>query len=107
MLFSPISVIYNESKIMAKSIKVTHVPETLVISSPDILGQLVRAKRTSLGLRLEDCASLCDIGINTLSRIENGNKNTTINAIFKVLQGLGIQLSNTDSSANKQNDPWV
>jgi len=44
-------------------------------------------------VRLEDCAALCGIGINILYRIGNGNKNCTLGALFKVLNGLSMQLT--------------
>ena len=78
---------------MVKQIIPTAMPDVMVIDDPVILGQFIRAKRTAIKLRLEDCAALCGIGINTLSRIENGNKNCTLGATFKVLKGLGIPLS--------------
>ena len=58
-----------------------------------VWGQLIKAKRTKLSIKLADCAALCGIGINTLSRIENGNANCTLAAMFSVLNGLGIKLT--------------
>ena len=78
---------------MAKKVKASKMPNALFIDNPEVLGQLIRAKRTGLGVKLVDCAALCGVGINTLSRIENGNANCTLAAIFSVLHGLGIQLS--------------
>lgn len=100
---------------MAKQVKPTAFPDVSSIENPKILGAFIRAKRTSLALRIEDCAALCGIGINTLSRIENGNDNCTLGATFKVLNGLGFHLSFSDSSNKKMsnvpgqstNDPWV
>jgi len=75
------------------------------------LGQLIKAKRTELGLKLADCAALCSIGINTLSRVENGNPNCTLSAVFSVLNGLGIKLSSKELSPSEQvpspQDEWV
>ena len=78
---------------MAKKVKPSKMPSALFIINPEILGQLIRARRTGLGIRLIDCAALCGVGINTLSRIENGNANCTWSAVFSVLNGLGLQLS--------------
>jgi len=43
------------------------------------------SKRTAMGIKLADCAALCGISINNLSRIENG---------------LGIKLTSKELSAS-------
>ena len=95
---------------MAKKVTASDMPSTDFIDSAEILGQLIKAKRTELGIKLADCVALCRIGINSLSRIENGNANCTLAAVFSVLNGLGITLTSTaltptaDSSSEKE---WV
>ena len=87
------------------------MPDTAFIDNVEILGQLIKAKRTELGIKLADCAALCGIGINTLSRIENGNANCTLSAVFSVLSGLGIKLTSKElASAETISTPvddWV
>jgi len=78
---------------MAKKVTASNMPRVACINSPEVLGQLIKAKRTELGMKLIDCSALCGIGINTLSRIENGNGNCTLTAVFAVLNGLGIKLT--------------
>jgi transcriptional regulator with XRE-family HTH domain len=67
--------------------------------------------RTELGIKLADCAALCGIGINTLSRIENGNANCTLAAVFSVLKGLGIKLTSKElmliTPPSTEEDEWV
>jgi len=75
---------------MAKRVTVSDMPSSAFIDNAEILGQLIKAKRTELGIKLADCAALCGIGINTLSRIENGNANCTLAAVFSVLKGLAL-----------------
>jgi len=53
-----------------------------------------------MGIKLADCAALCGISINTLSRIENGQINSTLSAIFSVLNGLGIKLTSKELSVS-------
>lgn len=94
---------------MANRVKVSDMPSAVFIEDAEVLGKLVKAKRTQLNMKLADCAALCGVGINTLSRIENGNANCTLSAVFSVLQGLGIKLSTKellmpDSIAD---DEWV
>lgn len=81
---------------MAKKVTVSDMPDAVFIDNAGILGQLIKAKRTELGIKLADCAALCGIGINTLSRIENGNVNCTLAAVFSVLNGLGIKLTSKE-----------
>jgi len=87
------------------------MPNTKFIDNAEVLGQLIKAKRTELGIKLADCAALCGIGINTLSRIENGNANCTLSAVFSVLGGLGIKLTSKElASAETISTPdeeWI
>ena len=92
---------------MAKQVMPTATPDSSKINDPQILGQLIKSKRTALKMKLSDCASLCGVGINTLSRIENGNSNSTLGAVFAILSGLGIQLSSDISAPNVDDDHWV
>ncbi|NVK55726.1 MAG: helix-turn-helix domain-containing protein [Alteromonadaceae bacterium] len=93
---------------MAKKVTASDMPSTDFIDSAEILGQLIKAKRTELGIKLADCAALCGIGINTLSRIENGNANCTLAAVFSVLNGLGIKLTAKALTANSSSDEeWI
>ncbi len=95
---------------MAKKVISANMPEAQFIENAQILGKLIKAKRTSMGMKLADCAALCNVGINTLSRIENGNENCTLAATFAVLQGLGIRLTTTLLSGggkNSSHDEWV
>jgi len=55
---------------MDKRVVATDVPSVMLTDNAEILGQLIKAKRTQLAMKLVDCASLCGIGINTLSRLE-------------------------------------
>jgi transcriptional regulator with XRE-family HTH domain len=93
---------------MARKVKASKIPDSAFIDSSLTLGELIKAKRTSMGIKLSDCAALCGIGINTLSRIENGNENCTLSATFAALNGLGIKLSTQDlTSTASPNDEWV
>lgn len=101
---------------MAKKVTISKMPQTQFIDDANVLGQLIKAKRTAMGMKLVDCAALCNVGINTLSRIENGNDNCTLAAVFAVLNGLGIKLTSpslSKPSFEQQNgshvidDEWV
>jgi len=92
---------------MAKKVTASEMPNSDCIDNAAILGLLIRAKRTKLGIRLADCAALCGIGINTLSRIENGNANCTLGAVFSVLNGLGIKLTSISLAIATDDEGWV
>ena len=94
---------------MANKVKASKMPNAEFISNAQILGKLIKAKRTELQLKLADCADLCGIGINTLSRIENGNENCRLSAVFAVLHGLGIKLSAPELNQTNitPDDTWV
>ena len=59
------------------------MPTSALIDDARTLGELIKAKRTAMGVKLADCAVLCVISINTLSRNENGQVNSTLSAIFQ------------------------
>jgi transcriptional regulator with XRE-family HTH domain len=96
---------------MAKKVTIANMPETQFIDNARILGKLIKAKRTAMGMKMADCAALCNIGINTLSRIENGNANCTLAAVFSILQGLGIRLTTmallSKNNSSLRDDEWV
>jgi len=96
---------------MANRVKVSDMPNSVYIEDAAVLGKLVKAKRTKLNMKLADCAALCGVCINTLSRIENGNANCTLSAVFSVLQGLGIKLTTkellTPESNSLADNEWV
>ncbi len=87
------------------------MPNSAFIDNAEVLGKLVKAKRTELGLKLADCAAYSGIGINTLSRIENGNSNCTLAAVFSVLNGLGIKLTSKELALVEKSSPtedeWI
>lgn len=96
---------------MAKKVTIVSMPETQFIDDAQVLGKLIKAKRTAMGMKMTDCAALCNVGINTLSRIENGNANCTLAAVFSILQGLGIRLTTiallSKNNASIRDDEWV
>jgi len=97
--------------IMVNKVKASKMPTSLIIDDAKTLGELIKAKRTGIGIKLADCAALCGISINTLSRIENGQVNSSLSAIFSVLNGLGIKLTSKELSASETisstDDEWI
>lgn len=77
---------------MARPIQVVATPARSEILSPKDLAAFVRARRTQAGLRIDDAAGLCGVSVETLSKIETAKSGVNLDSLFKVLNGLGIQL---------------
>lgn len=77
---------------MARSIKVKPTPANPLVTGRDDLAGFVRARRTQANLRIDDAANLCGVSVETLSKIETAKGGVTVDSLFKVLNGLGIQL---------------
>ncbi|MGH7877877.1 MAG: helix-turn-helix domain-containing protein [Candidatus Binataceae bacterium] len=56
------------------------------------LGRVIRGKRKSSGLRIDDAAALCGVSVDLLSRLENGKSGVATDRVLKVLDGLGLAL---------------
>lgn len=77
---------------MARPLRVTETPKKNEISSSADIASFVRARRTQSGLRIDDAADLCGVSVETLSKIETAKAGVNLDSLFKVLNGLGIQL---------------
>ncbi|SDJ80317.1 Helix-turn-helix [Pedobacter sp. ok626] len=51
----------------------------------------VKKYRLALGLSLRKFATISDCELSQITRIENGEVNTTVNTIFKLANALGIK----------------
>lgn len=86
------------------------IPQTQFIENAHVLGQLINGKRTAMGMKLADCVVLYNVGINTLSRIENSNDNCTLAAVFSAVSGLDIKLTSPSlapDSIEKRDDSSI
>ena len=59
----------------------------------NVLGKLIREKRLSLNLRMEDVAKKAGITRATLWSIEKGNGSFSANSLFKVMNLLGLTIN--------------
>ncbi|WP_428718950.1 helix-turn-helix domain-containing protein [Undibacterium curvum] len=71
--------------------KITHFP-TPKVSSARELGQWIRARRVAAGIRIDDAAALCNVSVQLLSDLENGNRSVGIDKVFAVINCLGLDL---------------
>lgn len=56
------------------------------------LGPLVRQRRKSQALRIDDAASLLGVSVDLMSRLENGQGSVRLDKVMAVLDGLGLTL---------------
>ncbi len=64
---------------------------TLLQSAPD-LGPVVRERRKSQSLRIDDAAGLLGVSVDLMSRLENGQGSVRLDKALTVLDGLGLTL---------------
>jgi transcriptional regulator with XRE-family HTH domain len=62
------------------------------------LGNVVRTRRKSRGLRIDDAASLCGVSVDLFSRLENGHSGVSSGKLLKILDGLGLALRIVDKA---------
>lgn len=64
---------------------------TLLQSAPD-LGPVVRERRKSQSLRIDDASGLLGVSVDLMSRLENGQGSVRLDKALAVLDGLGLTL---------------
>lgn len=62
-----------------------------IFTSEDI-GRIVREKRKSDGLTLDEAAGLCGVSYAFLSALENGKETVRLDKVLQVTDALGIEL---------------
>ncbi|MCC9595628.1 MULTISPECIES: helix-turn-helix domain-containing protein [unclassified Rubrivivax] len=63
----------------------------LLNSAPE-LGPVVRERRKSQSLRIDDAAGLLGVSVDLMSRLENGQGSVRLDKALAVLDGLGLAL---------------
>lgn len=58
-----------------------------------IVSALLRKRRQSLGIRQKDLAELAEIAVHTLSNIESGKGNPSLDVLGRLLDCLGLKLT--------------
>ena len=74
---------------------------TLLQSAAD-LGPVVRERRKSQSLRIDDAAGLLGVSVDLMSRLENGQGSVRMDKAHAVLDGLGLSLM-----VLPKEHPWV
>lgn len=73
----------------------------LLHSAPE-LGPVVRERRKSQSLRIDDAAGLLGVSVDLMSRLENGQGSVRLDKALAVLDGLGLTLM-----VLPKEHPWV
>jgi transcriptional regulator with XRE-family HTH domain len=77
---------------MAKQIKKQKTPNLQQPITVELLGAVIKARRTQSNLRLEDAAALCGVAKETFMKIEHGQSNCQLASVLQICSGLGINL---------------
>jgi y4mF family transcriptional regulator len=56
------------------------------------IGQIIKQRRKNLLITQKELADLSGIGINTLTKIERGEANPSLDVLQKVLDTLGLEV---------------
>ena len=59
----------------------------------EMIGKILKKRRNSLGLNQHTLSEISGIAMHTLSNIEAGNGNPTIETLERVANALGMELS--------------
>lgn len=63
-----------------------------VLKSAPQLGPVVRERRKSQSMRIDDAADLLGVSVDLMSRLENGQGSVRLDKALAVLDGLGLAL---------------
>jgi y4mF family transcriptional regulator len=66
------------------------------------LGQTIRRRRKSLGIDQASAAQLAGVSVHTLSNIESGQGNPTLEVLTRVLETLGLEMTIETKSMDTQ-----
>lgn len=77
---------------MAKQIKKLQTPDLQQALTPELLGKIIKARRTQSELKLDEAAALCGLAKDTLMKIEHGNSSSRLQSVLQVCAGLGIKI---------------
>lgn len=67
-------------------------------------GQIIRAQRKYMGLRIDDAALLCGVSVALLSGLENGSRPVGLPKALRVAQQLGVALFADPKKVSESNE---
>lgn len=68
----------------------------MTITSAQDIGKLIRQKRKTDGLTLEETAAICGVSYAFLSALENGKETVRLNKVLQAINCLGLELEGRD-----------
>ncbi len=78
------------------------------------IGKRIRNYRVQQKLSQEELAEKCELHPTYIGQVERGEKNTTIESIYKITAGLSVSMSmlfekidSSDSISNENNYPFI
>jgi hypothetical protein len=66
--------------------------QATLLTTASALGPIVRERRKSQSLRIDDAAGLLGVSVDLMSRLENGQGTVQLDKAMAVLDGLGLTL---------------
>lgn len=66
--------------------------QATLLTTATALGPVVRERRKSQSLRIDDAAGLLGVSVDLMSRLENGQGSVRLDKALAVLDGLGLTL---------------
>lgn len=66
------------------------------------LGKIIKERRKSLAITQRQFAALAGIGVNTLTKIERGEANPTLDVVQRILTTLGLEMDIKIKTNNRQ-----
>ena len=91
---------------MPRKMKALPSPSLAEPLTAHLLGQVIRARRTQLGLRIDTAAGLCGVAKETLMKLEHGHTSTHLDKLLQICQALGIQLRVLPWNIEESTDDW-
>lgn len=69
------------------------------------IGQIIKGLRVEQGLKLESLANDLDLATSTLSRIESGRHNPSLDNLIRIAEALGVRVSDIFREAEQASLP--
>jgi transcriptional regulator with XRE-family HTH domain len=92
---------------MANKVKKIDTPHTTKPLTAALLGGYVRARRTQLGLTIEEAAALSGVAKDTLMKLEHGRHTIQLGSALAICHALGVEINVVSWEGHNEQDVWV